>query len=75
MKVVLKQRVAPGTCGLLSIRHNDIAVDLPVCVTHSESDCDGLRFHFASHADRNAIARLVACFSDSSSRDCPAIVL
>src|SRR5271157_4821326 len=35
MKVVLQQQVPEGTCGTLTIRYKEVAVDLRVCVAHS----------------------------------------
>jgi len=74
MKVELNQRVPTGTCGTLSIRCREIAVDLPVRVAHSEPGFDGLEFKFESNADRTAVARLIACFSDSNGNNRPVLV-
>jgi hypothetical protein len=74
MKVELNQRVSTGTCGILSIRCREIAFDLPVRVAHSEPGFDGLEFQFESPADRKAVARLIACFSDSNGNNRPVLV-
>ena len=74
MRVKLTQHLPPGTCGTLSIRYRDISVDLSVRVTHSESGFDGLKFQFESYADRNAVARLIAYFSDCGGQNRSALV-
>ena len=74
VKVKLTQNVSPGTCGTLSIRYKDIAVDLSVRVVHSEYGFDGLKFRFDSYADRNAVTRLIAYFSDSDTNNGPLLV-
>jgi hypothetical protein len=74
MKVKLTQPVPLKTRGTLSIRYKDIAVDLSVLVTYSESDVYGFKFHFESNADRKAVARLIAYFSDSNGENRPVLV-
>lgn len=74
MRVQFTQPVPPKTCGKLSIRYKDIAVDLSVRITHSQSGLDGLKFQFESYADRNAVRCLIAYFSDSSDKNRPVLV-
>jgi hypothetical protein len=74
VRVELEQHVPPGTCGTLSIRYKDIAIDLSVRVAHSGSDFDGLKFHLESNADQSAVERLIAYFSDPNGQKGPALV-
>ena len=74
MRLKLDQDVPPGTCGTLSIRFGDIAVDVSARVTHSESGLGGLKFQVESIADREAVAHLIAYFSDSRRQNRPMLV-
>jgi hypothetical protein len=74
MKVVLQQRVPEGTCGTLTIRCKEVAVDLHVCVAHSGPECEGLKFLFESVEDRNAVARLVGLSTGSNPHPGPVLV-
>jgi len=60
MKVELRQPVSPDTCGTVSITYRELSLKLPVCVAHSGTGQEGLRFLFESEEDRTGVERLVS---------------
>lgn len=74
MRVELGQPVAPDSCGSVSISYRELSVELPVCVTRSGPDNDGLKFVFRSDEDREAIERLVARLAGPTGQRGPVLV-
>jgi hypothetical protein len=74
MKVELEEPVSPGMCGTVSIRHKEIELELRVCVAHSGTGYDGLKFLFESDRDRGAMERLVGTLASPNGLPGPVLV-
>jgi hypothetical protein len=74
MKIELQHPVAAETCGTVSLSYKDLALNLRVCVTHTEAESKGLKFLFESEKDRGAVERLVALLSGSTGPPGPVLV-
>ena len=74
MKVQLARAVPVQTDGTVSLNYKDVSLELRCAVAHAGPDYDGLKFHFESDRDRNALDRLIAQISGPSDQRGPVLV-
>jgi hypothetical protein len=74
MRVELRQPVLPDACGTVSISYRGLSLELPVCVAHSGTGQDGLKFLFESEEDRGRVERLVALLAGPTDQPGPVLV-
>jgi hypothetical protein len=74
MRVELRQPAPPESSGTVSIHYRELSLELPVCVTHSGTGHDGLKFQFEAEKDRTAVERLVSLLAGSTGQPGPVLV-
>jgi PilZ domain len=74
MRVELPQPVFPDACGTVSISYRELSLELPVCVAHSGTGQDGLKFLFESEEDRSGVERLVSLLAGPTDQPGPVLV-
>lgn len=63
MKVEMCMSFPSGASGLVNLNYGSLTLSLPVWLVRSAPDGDGLQFLYESNAQRDVVARLVACLA------------
>ena len=66
--------LSADSLGRVHVDFNDVELDLAVCVAHSGSSCDGVRFVYQSEEQRNEVSRLIAVITTDHRGTGPALL-
>jgi len=74
MKLEAAQPLPPDYCGVVSLSYQGVALEIQARLTHTDGEQEGLKFVFASEAERDAVGRLVARLSTAPGQLGPVLI-